>query len=140
MPKDTRMNFNQVDMDINRWLPAESRFVSINTANRTMLRMFFEDLRNTNNAVEAIRNTAKRVEPFGFSSTRVMSVTQKWREAHGLKSIIVFSSGTRKPGVQKRVILAASAYFDQHFESTEEVAKYLEGLITVTSANPDAEV
>lgn len=136
---DRRMNFNQVDFDINRWLPAESKLPSYNTANRTVLRMFFEDLRNTNNPIEALRNTAKRVEPFGFTQSRVMEITRKWREAHGLKNTVVFGTHTRKVGVAKRIIAAAQTYFNVPLESSQDVAEYLESLVNVTSPNPDAD-
>lgn len=110
MATDRKIDYNQTDLDITRWLPANSgRYKSMDTRNRTVLRMFFEELSNVNNPSEALRNTAKRVEPFGIQPKTLLDITRKWREAHGLKRIQVWG-GTRKVSQTKRLVDAINNY------------------------------
>ena len=111
MATDRKIDYNQVDLDISRWLPANTgRFKSVDTRNRTVLRMFFEELRNVNNPTTAMLNVAKRVEPFGVTPHALLEITRKWREAHGLKRVQIWTNSTRKPSQMKRLVTAINQY------------------------------
>lgn len=120
MATDKKIDYNQTDLDITRWLPANSGgFKSMDTRNRTVLRMFFEELRNVNNPSEALRITAKRVEPFGILPQTLLKITRKWREAHGLKHVPVWG-GTRKVSQTNQLLEAAGKYFSRRSDGVEK--------------------
>jgi hypothetical protein len=80
--------------------------------------MFFEELRNVNNPSEALRITAKRVEPFGILPPTLLTITRKWREAHGLKHVPVW--GARKVSQTSQLLEAAGKYFSRRSDGVEK--------------------